>query len=328
MRRDGSLQECFGPRHHGLDPIRSRRSFGPLFAQFEVVPWCCNGDQSGSAGDLGRGRISCEWGWVEVNHGKPLMLGPIKMSTQDCVHEIGLRDVELSGSPPNEFLVFVCDDELLVFLWEGPGAYVAVQRASLAGVALYVVALRAERLPIAKLIRAVAGARYPVIGAQLYVRFLFSAGRAPETIFLLECDPIFLVQLCPGLTLLAHIQVLQLVARAFLNDRGEAFFALQFAHATENVLIGLLVLCTTKGIDGRTNVVLAQNRSRDSVPDRPKRLQDYCVIELIRRARRDKAGLRIGTPLLPADLRFVRRGPRFDDKPLAGARFSHFAMRH
>ena len=265
---------------------------------------------------------------IKVNQGKPLMLRSIKMSAKDCVHEIGLRDVELNGSSSNEFLVIVCDDELLVFLWECPGAYAAIQRTSLTGVALYVVALLAEGLPIARLVRAVTGTRYSVIRAQLYVGFLFPAGRAPETIFLLECGPIFFAQLCPGLTLLAHIQVLQLVARALFNDRGEAFFALQLAHATENVLIGLLVLSMAKSIDRRTNIVLAQNRSRNSVPDRPKRLQDYCVVELVCRARRNKASLRIGKPLLPAGLRFVRRGPRLDDKTLAGTRFSHFAMRY
>lgn len=266
--------------------------------------------------------------WIKVNQGKPLMLCSIKMSAQDCVHEIGLRNVELNGGSSNEFFVIICDDELLVFLWECPGAYAAIQRTSLTGVALYVVALLAERLPIAKLVRTVAGARYSVVGAQLYIRFLFPTRRAPEIIFLLEHGPIFFAQLRPGLTLLAHIQVLQLVARALFNDRGEAFFALQLAHATENVLIGCLVLSMTKGIDRRTNIVLAQNRSGNSVPDRPKRLQDYCVVELICRARRNKASLRIGKPLLPAGLRFVRRGPRFDDKTLTGARFSHFAMRY
>jgi hypothetical protein len=97
-----------------------------------------------------------------MNQAKPLTLGPIKMSAQNCVHEIGLRDLELNGSPPYEFLVIVCDDELLVFLREGPGAYAAIQCTSLTSVALHVVALLAERLPIAKLIRTVARAGYSV----------------------------------------------------------------------------------------------------------------------------------------------------------------------
>lgn len=266
-------------------------------------------------------------GWIKVDKVKPLTLGLIKMGAQDFVHEIGLWNFGLVGRSLHELFVVVCDDELLIFLREGPGANAAVQRASLTGVAFYIVALLTERLPIAKLVRAVARARYSVIRAKLHVRFLFPAGRAPITVFLLECGPVFLTQLCPRFALLANIQVLQLVARALFNDRGETFFALQLAHATENVLIGRLVLCMTIGIDRRTNIVFAQIRPRNSVPSRPKCLQDYGVVELICRARRNKAGLRIDKPLLPAGLRFVRRGSRFDYKTLASARFSHFAMR-
>jgi len=50
-----------------------------------------------------------------VNRTKPLSLGLIEMSTQNCVHEIGLWNFEIHGSPPNQFLVIVRNDELFVF---------------------------------------------------------------------------------------------------------------------------------------------------------------------------------------------------------------------
>jgi hypothetical protein len=266
--------------------------------------------------------------WIKLGHETPLTLGLIKMSAQDVVHEMGLWDFGLVGRSLHELFVVVCDDELLIFLREGPGANAAIQCTSLTGVALYVVTLLAERLPIAKLVRAVPGAGYSVVRAELHFWFLFPARRASVAVFLLERGPIFLAQLCPRLTLLAHIQVLQLVTRALFNDRGEPFFALQLAHSTENVLIGLLVLCMTIGIDRRTNIVFAQNWPRNPVSGRPKCLQDYGVIALICRTRRDEASLRIGEPSLPAGLRFVRRGPRFDGKALTSARFCHFAVEY
>lgn len=59
----------------------------------------------------------------------------IKIIAQDSVHQVGLGDLELVGGPLDQFLVVVCNYELLIFVRERPAAYLAKQRASSAGVA-------------------------------------------------------------------------------------------------------------------------------------------------------------------------------------------------
>lgn len=258
---------------------------------------------------------------------KPLRLSRVEIIAQNSVQEIGLRNFELVGFPLDEFLVIVRDNEQLVFVGKCPRAYVAVQRTPPAGVALDVVALLTERLPVAKIIRAVPGARDFVIWAEFHVRFLQSTGSALVPVLLLDLFPISLAQLRPRLALLAYVQALQLVTGAFLSDRSEAFLALQFPHTAENVLVRLAASFGSKGINRRADFILGQYGTRDAMTRWPKRPQNHRVIAFVRWGRINKTSFRLSKPLLPSRLRFVRRGPGSDEKALAGAGFGHFGAR-
>ena len=66
------------------------------------------------------------------------------------------------------------------------------------------------------------------------------------------------------LPLLAYLQALQLVVRAFFPYRSEAFFALQFTHAPEHVFVGGGVVNFTEVINRRTDISLTQYRAGEA----------------------------------------------------------------
>lgn len=249
------------------------------------------------------------------------------MIAQNNVHELGLGNPEFIGCPFDEFLVVVGDDELLVFAWECPTAYAAVQRTPSTGITLDIVALLAERLPIAKVIRATTGPRDFVIRAKLHIWLLHPARGTPVVVLLQKPFPFGLAQLRSWLAFLAYIQILQLITGPLFPDRRETFFALQFSHAPENVLIWRLAVLVAESIYGATNLLFGQHWPWDAVSWRPKCSQDNGVVALIRRACGNEPSFSPSKPLLPPFLRFIGLNPRSEEKALAGSGFNHFAVR-
>ena len=247
----------------------------------------------------------------------------IKVVAQNPINEIRLRDLPLIGLSLNEFLIVVRNDQLLIVGRKRPRTNMAVQRASSACVALGIVALLAERLPVAELIGAVSGPWNFVVRAELNIRFLSATGCAFVAVLLIQFSPVGRPRFGSWLPLLAYLQALQLVARAFFSDRSEAFFALQFTHAPENVFVGGLVVSCTEGINRRTDISLTQYWAGNAMPWRPQRPEHNTVVSLVRWAVRDKASLCFIKPFLPAGLGFRRRGPRCQEQSFAGARLGH-----
>ncbi|HEY2912131.1 MAG TPA: hypothetical protein VGK21_02120 [Candidatus Angelobacter sp.] len=258
---------------------------------------------------------------------KPLALNLIEMIAQNGINKIGLRDLELIGCSSDEFFVVVRDNELFVLRRESPRAYAAIKCASLTNVALDVVALLTEWLPIAKIIGAASRSRSFVVWAEFNVWFLRSAVCAFVSVLRLELFPLGFAELCPWFTLLTYVQTLQLVAIAFFPDRGETFFALQLTQATEDISIRTLSALSAEGIDGCADFVLGQDWARNPMTSGPKCFKDYRIIEFVHRSCRNKAVLGIGKPLFSPSLRLIRRGSRREEKTLAGARLTHFAVR-
>ena len=248
------------------------------------------------------------------------------MLTQDIIYKVRLGNSKPIGCPLDENLVVVRDDELLVFVGERPRAYVAIQGASPAGVALDVVALFAERLPIPQIVRTLPESGDLMVWAEFHIRFLRSARGACVSELLLEPSPFEIRQPLPWFALLAYIQALQLVASAFFSDGNKTFLALQFPHATKHIFVGALAMFGSPAIDGCPNSALSQCWSRNAMPRWPKRSQNDRVVKFIRSGRRNKASFGIGKPPFPAGLRLVRRGSRSDKKALTGSGFGHFAM--
>jgi hypothetical protein len=265
---------------------------------------------------------------VKMNQTRPLTLNPIEMSAQNCVHKIGLRDFELVGRSFNEFFVVVCNNELLIFIGEGPGAHIAVQRTPPARVALDIVALLAQWLPIIEIIRTIARTRDFMVRTQLHVGLLSPTGCAFVTVLFSELLPISVTELRSRLTFLAYFEALQLVPGAFFHNRGEALLSLKLPHSAENVSVRFFATASAIGIYECAHIVFCQDRSRNSVSCRPKSPQDNRVVELVYGSRRNKTSLRIVKPFLPASFRFARRDSGSDMKTLACARLSHFAVRY
>ena len=247
----------------------------------------------------------------------------IEVVAQNRINQVGLRDLALIGLPFDEFLVVVCDDQWLIVGGKRPRTDLADQRAPLACVALGVVALLAERLPVTVFIGAVSGPGDFMVRAELNVRFLSAARCALVAGFLLQFFPFGRPQSGSWFPLLAYLQALQLVARTFFPDRGESFFTLQFTHAPENVFVWGLVFRFPKGINNSADISLTQNRAWNAMPWRPQRPENNAVVSLVRWAVRDKASLCFSKPLLPPGLGFTRRGPRCHEQAFAGARLSH-----
>jgi hypothetical protein len=189
---------------------------------------------------------------------KSLRPGLLEVIAQNYVHQFRLGDLEFIGCPLCEFLIIICDDDLFVFLGERPRAYLANQGASPAGMALHVIALLAERLPIAKIIRAVPGSRDFVVRAEFDIRFLCPTRGTSVSVAFLNLLPFSLAGFSPWFFLLAYVQTLQLVAGAFFFDRSKAFIALQLPHTPENVFVGWFSLRGAESIHGGAEVVFGQ----------------------------------------------------------------------
>lgn len=256
-------------------------------------------------------------------HDARLLLGLIKMIAENNIHEIGLGNSKLIGCPFDKYLIVVRNYQLFVFVWEGPGAYVAIQCTASAGVALDVVALFTKRLPIAQIIGATPRARDFVVGAELYIWLLQTTRSTPMAVLLLEAFPFRLCQLCPWLAFLAYIQTLKLIADAFLSDRSETFLALQFPHPAENVFVGRLAVLVAKRIHSIANIFFGQHWPRNAVTRWPQCPQEHRVVTLVCRAAGNKAGLGLGEPLLPSLLGLIGSDFRSKKKPFAGAGFGH-----
>lgn len=252
-----------------------------------------------------------------------LALSVIEMVAQNGIHEIGLRDTALFRFAPNELFVVVGNDELFVFSGECPRAYLAIQFTSNAYVTFDVVALFTQRLQVANVIGAVPTAWDFVIRAQLYIRLLGPAICAPVAVFFFQLPPLGFAELRPGLAFLAHIQALQLVPRPLLNYRGKAFLALQLSHPAENIPVRVFPRGVAKTVNRRTNIVLREHGPGDAVSGGPKSLQNHRVVPLVGRTGGNKTGFGVSQPLLPTTFRFVRSGPRRQEKTLTGTRFGH-----
>ena len=252
------------------------------------------------------------------------LLALIEVVAQNRINEVGLRKLTFIGLSLNEFLVVIRNDQWFIVGGKRPRTDMADQRASSACVALGVVALLAEGLPVAKIIGAVPGPWDFVVRAELNIRFLSATGCAFVAVFLLQFLPVGRPQFGSWLPLLAYLQALQLVARAFFPYRSEAFFALQFTHAPENVFVGGVVVSFTEVINRRTDIFLTQHRAGEAMPWRPQRPENNTVVSFVRWASRDKANLCFSKPLLPAGLGFSRRGPWCQEQAFTGARLGHF----
>ena len=158
---------------------------------------------------------------------KTLRLLFIEMIAENPVNKIGFSDSPFSSGPPNKFPVVVRNHNLLVFLRESPRAYLAMQLATTASIALGIVALFAERLIISRIVRAISKARDFVIRAEFYIWFLLAAVGAFVAVLLFELFPFSIARFIPWLACLAYFQALQLIAIALLYDRSEALFTLQ-----------------------------------------------------------------------------------------------------
>jgi hypothetical protein len=258
---------------------------------------------------------------------KPLALSLIEMIAQNDVNKVRLRDSPPVGLALDELFVVVRDDELLIFGRECPRAHIAIEQTAAAGATLHIVALLTKGLPIAKIVRAASRAWNFMIWAEFYVRFLRSTGSAFITVLLLESLPISSAQFFSGFALLAYVQTLQLVSVAFLLDRNKALFTLQFPHTAKNIFIGRLSAFGSEGIYRCANIILGQYWSWNAMLGRPKRSQDDGIVEFVGCTRRNKASYGISKPFFSPCLRFVRRGPRGENKTFTGTRFTHFAVR-
>jgi hypothetical protein len=254
-----------------------------------------------------------------------LNLGVVKKFAQDLVDELGLRQSAFIGGAPNQLLVVVRDDELLIILRKGPGAYIAVQRTPSTGVALNVIALLAERLPIFEVVQAPSGTGDFVVRAKPHIRLLPPTRSALIVVFLFQLSPVRLAQFSPGLALLAYFQVLQLVPATLFSDRYESFFTLQFSHPTKDVFIRFLAFFSPEGVHGCANLLFTKHWSWNPVSPWPKCFKDDRIYNPVARGRIDKSSLGISKPFFPTGLRFARSCPRGKKKSLASSRLDHFA---
>lgn len=247
----------------------------------------------------------------------------VEVVSQDDVDQVRLGNPALVGGTLGKLLVGVRDDQLLVFQGERPAANLAKQFATSASIALDVVALFAQRLPVAKVVRAAPGAWNFVIGTQLYVRLLLAAGGTLIAIKLLELLPIRIAKFRSGFAFLADLKALQLVSVAFLDNRCEALLSLQLPHAPKDILVGLLSEGQAIGVDGSPDIRFSQDGSRDAMAGRPQSRKDDRVVELVDRGRADEVCRSVRKPFLASGLRFVRRNSRSDEKTFAGSSFRH-----
>jgi hypothetical protein len=176
------------------------------------------------------------------------------MIAQDYIHEVGLAEAEFVGCAFDEFFVGIRDDNQLVFFWKGPRAHIAIQGASLTCIAFDVITLLAKRLPVSKVIATISGTRNFMVWTEIDFRFLQSAVGALVPVLLLQSDPIRLRQLRPWLALLTHVKALQLIADAFLFNRSESLFALQFSHSAKYVLVGVLPVVVAPSVNSDPNI--------------------------------------------------------------------------
>jgi len=252
-----------------------------------------------------------------------LPLGLIEMVSQNDIHKIGLSGSLLISCPLDQHLVVVGNNELLILFRKCPGTYIAVQTAASTGAALDVVALFTERLPVAEIVRAVSGAGNFVVGTEPDIRLLSSAGGTPVVVLLFDFPPLSGTRLRPWLALLADLQTLKLVTSAFFDNRGKTLLALQFPHATENVLVRCLSTRKSERIHCRSNLGFRKRRARNTVSRRPKRAQYDSVIEPVRDTWRDKVALRFIKPSFTTGFRFVWRESRSEQQALACTRTTH-----
>ena len=251
----------------------------------------------------------------------------IEMITQNIIYEIGLRHFVPVGCTFNKHLVLVRNNELLVLIRVSPGTDVAVQGASLAGAAFDVVALLAEGLPVPEIIGAISRTGNFMIGTELDIWVLRPAGGAFVAVSFLEFSPVGGAQFCSGFSFLADVETLKLVTATLLCNGGKAFFSLQLAHTTEDIFVSSFSTSGSKDINSGSNVLFCQNWSRDAMCRRPKRLQNYRVIEFVSSARRYESRSRFHEPSLPTSFGFVWGCSRREEKTLACTRFSHWKGR-
>lgn len=262
-----------------------------------------------------------------MNRVHSLRLGLVEVISQNYVHQARLRDFKSIGLSLDKLLIIVRDDELFVFFRECPTTHLANQLTSSAGVALDVVALLAERLPVAKIIRAIPGSRNFVVWAELYIGLLSPARGTSIPVLFLDLFPFSPARLGPRLFLLAYVQTLQLVPITFFPDRSESFVALQFPQTAERVEIRATSCLGSVGINCRANVFFGKDRAWNTVPCGPKRIQNDRVIDFVCGARIHKTSRSVGKPLLSASFGFVRYGPRCEKQAFTGTRFSHLGAR-
>ncbi len=255
-----------------------------------------------------------------------LTLRPIEIVPQDAIQKVRLGNFVSVRGALDQFLIIVCNDKGLVFIRECPRANVAIKIASPASIAFYIVALLAQRLPVAQIVGSTSGPRTFVVRAKLDIRLLRPARCAFVAVSLFEFFPVGITQFSPGLLLLTQVQTLKLVAGSFLSDGSETFLALQLAYTTENIFVRTKPFVETKRIDGRTNVVLTEQRTGNAMSCRPQRSQNNSVVPSVCRTRSNEASLSVCEPFFSILLRFVRSRSRGEQESFTSARFSHFGM--
>jgi hypothetical protein len=273
-----------------------------------------------AAGSVWRDNIEQGWNEVTMNSSR---LGLVEIVAEDCVRELGLRNPELVGGTLDQFFVLVGDDEWLVLRRERPRAHVAVQRATLTRIALANIALLAEGLPVSKVVRPAPQPRDFVVGTELYIWLLPSAGRAFVVVLFFELLPVASLQFRSWLALLAYIQALQLVLGAFLSDRREALFTLQLAQPPEHILVWRLTQRSFESVDSSANLLLSEDGAGDPVARRPECGQEDGVDGLVCLARLHEPSSCVRQPFLSPGFGFVRSRPRCDKKAFAGSGFGH-----
>lgn len=250
-------------------------------------------------------------------------LPPIEILTQYIVHQVRLQNtIRISGAL-NKFLVIVSNNELLVILRECPGTHMAVQVTSSASVAFYVIALLAERLPVAQIVRAVPRTGNFMIWAKLDGGLLLATVSAPETELFFDFLPLSAREFCSRLALLTNLKALQLISGAFLYYRGESLLALQFAHTAKNVHVWFFVMFSAVIIYGGANIGFRQNRAWNAMPFRPECAQNDRIVLLVCFTGRDKGRFSVGEPSGPAVPGFRWVCPWGQKKPLTCSRLGH-----